>query len=201
MSVCLWSLTTQWTVSSRNLSHHIAVPTWAFYSVPLDSEKSASHNFHYRVGAIHVPTNVSSLFCCWRHLYPSLQGSYQSIKCKVKIISDTLLCDNSIKQHLYHVWDYLTMCSKNGISIHGMYVKKFLFCKGNVNFAGFAITVDGMLPLLKSCYLPLPTFLDPTDLTSACAWFGLVNQILWVYAVNPIMQQFHDLIKPSQQLC
>ena len=42
-------------------------------------------------------------------------------------------------------------------------------------------------------------FPPPTDLTSARAWFGLVNQVSWAYAVSPIMQPFHDLIKPNRQ--
>ena len=34
---------------------------------------------------------------------------------------------------------------------------------------------------------------------STCAWFGLVNQVLWAYAVSPIMEPFCDLIKPNRQ--
>ena len=33
----------------------------------------------------------------------------EGVKRKVKIIGDTLLYDESIEQHFYHVWDYLTL--------------------------------------------------------------------------------------------
>ena len=40
----------------------------------------------------------------------------KGIEGKVKIIDDTLLYNDSIEQHFDHVWDYLTLCTNNGIS-------------------------------------------------------------------------------------
>ena len=100
---------------------------------------------------------------------------------------------NPSEQHFYHVWDYLTLCSKNGIIIHA---KKFQFCKDTVNLAGLTITADGVVPSEKmlSAIVDFPW---PTDVTSAHPWFGLVNQVSWAYAVSPIMQPFRNLIKPN----
>jgi hypothetical protein len=42
-------------------------------------------------------------------------------------------------------------------------------------------------------------FPTPTDLTSARSCFGLVNQVVWAYAISPTMQPFRDLIKPNEK--
>ena len=93
----------------------------------------------------------------------------KGIEGKVKIIDDTLLYNDSIEQHFDHVWDYLTLCTNNGIIIHA---EKSLFCEDIVNFAGLTITADGVSHYEKM----LSTI---TDLTSACAWFGHMNQVSW----------------------
>ena len=77
----------------------------------------------------------------------------------------------------------LTMCVKNGIIIHA---KKFQFCKDTVDFGGLTITADGVVPSEK-ILSAITDFPRPTDLTSAHALFGLVIQVLWAYAVSPIM--------------
>ena len=43
----------------------------------------------------------------------------------------------------------------------------------------------------------IQNFPTPTDITGARSWFGLINQVSWVYAISPTMQPFRDLIKPS----
>ena len=128
---------------------------------------------------------------------PHYNEIIECVKQKVKIIDDTLLYDESIEQHFYHVCDYLTLCAKNGIIIHA---RKFQFCKDTVDFAVLIVTVDGVVPPGKMLSATAD-FRWSTDLTSARAWFVLVNQVLWTYAVSPIMQPFHDLIKPNRQFC
>ena len=72
--------------------------------------------------------------CCYNDIM-------KGIKQKFKIIDDTL-SHKSIEQHFYHVWAYLTLCTKNGIIIHA---KKVQFCKDTVDFAGLSITTDGVV--------------------------------------------------------
>ena len=115
----------------------------------------------------------------------------EGTECKVKIINDTLLYDHSIKQHFVHVWDYLTLCAKNGIIIHA---KKFQFCNDTGNLPGLNITPDGV-SLLKIRHLPLLTFLSLPTLQAHV--HGLAR-FHGAYGVSPIlMQPFRDLIKPN----
>ena len=141
---------------------------------------------------LRMPQGYSAAGDPYTHRYDEI---IVGVERKVKIIDDTLLYDESIEQHFYHVWDYLTLCAKNGIIIHA---KKFQFCKDTVDFTGLTITADGVVPSEKMLSA-ITDFPPPTDLTSARAWFGLVNQVSWAYAVSPIMQPFRDLIKPNQQ--
>ena len=45
---------------------------------------------------------------------------------KQKIVDDVLLYDHDIETALYHEFDFLVLCYKNGITINP---KKFKFCK------------------------------------------------------------------------
>ena len=126
----------------------------------------------------------------WKLIYDEI---IKGIKQKVNLIDDTLLYDESIEEHFYHAWDYLTLCAKDGIIIHA---KKFQFCKDTVDFAGLTITANGVVPSEKMLSA-IADFPQPADLTSAHAWLALVNQVSWAYAVSPIMQPFCDLINPN----
>ena len=46
--------------------------------------------------------------------------------CKAKVVDDTLLYDTNIEDAFFHVWNYLTLCTKNGIAITE---PKFQFCR------------------------------------------------------------------------
>ena len=59
------------------------------------------------------------------------------------------------------------------------------------------LLADGVVPSEKM--VCLADFPRPTDLTSARAWFGHVNQVSWDYVVSSVMQPFRDLIKPNRQ--
>ena len=167
-----------------------------FHSVPLDSGSQPLTTFITEWGrymCLRMPQGYSAAGDVYTRRYDEI---IEGVERKVKIIDDTLLYDESIKQHFYHVWDYLTLCAKNGIII--IHAKKFQFRKDTVDFAGVTITADGVVPSEK-ILSAITDFPPPTDLTSARAWFGLVNQVSWAYAVSPIMQPFRDPIKPNQQ--
>ena len=72
--------------------------------------------------------------------------------------------------------------------------KKFKFCRDRIDFAGLKITLYGVSP--SDNILPAITgFQTPTNITGAWSWFGLVNQVVWTYAISPIMQPFPELVK------
>ena len=111
----------------------------------------------------------------------------------MKIVDDALLHSLGIEQSFWDTWDYLTLCAVNGVTIN---VDKIQFCQDEVEFAGLNIEKEGITPS-KSILAAISDFPTPTDLTSARSWFGLVNQVSWAYSISPIMEPFHDLIKPK----
>ena len=70
------------------------------------------------------------------------------------------------------------MCVKNDIAINKC---KFRFCLDNIEFAGFLIIPNGILPYPK-IVAAIKDFPVTKDITSAPSWFGLVNQIVWASA-------------------
>jgi len=119
----------------------------------------------------------------------------EPIKSKVKIVDDTLIYDDTVEEHFYHVWDFLTVCATHGIVVNK---KKFRFCRDTIDFAGLTITPEGVAPSEKML-AAITDFPCPTNITSARSWFGLVNQVAWAYALGPVMAPFRDLIKPNQK--
>ena len=63
----------------------------------------------------------------------------------MKIIDDALY-DTDIEQSFFHIWDYQTMCVKNGIAINK---SKFQFCQDNIEFRGLLVTPCGISPSPK----------------------------------------------------
>ena len=166
-----------------------------FHSVELDTESQPLTTFITEWGRYmykRVPQGFFAAGDAYTRRYDEI---IDGVERKVKIVDDTLLYDNSIEQAFYHVWDYLTLCTNNGVVANA---KKFRFCQDTVDFAGLTLTSTGVIPSEKtlSSICDFPT---PTDLTGARSWFGLVNQVAWAYAISPVMQPFRDLIKPNQK--
>ena len=166
-----------------------------FHSVQLDKESQPLTTFITEWGRyvyLRMPQGFLAAGDAYTRRYDEIIAD---VARKVKIVDDTLLYDDTIEQHFYHVWDYLTLCAKNGVVINK---KKFQFCKDTIDFAGLTITPTGIEPSEKMLS-SISGFPTPTDLTSACSWFGLVNQVAWAYSLSPIMLPFRDLIRPHQR--
>ena len=58
------------------------------------------------------------------------------------------------------------------------------------------MTEDDVAPS-SSILEAIANFPIPKDISGARSWFGLVNQVVWAYAISPFMQPFRDLIKPN----
>ena len=73
---------------------------------------------------------------------------------------------------------------------------KFRFAKDEVEFAGFEITRTEVKPHRK--YLnAIKDFPTPQGITDIRAWFGLVNQVAYAFAMAPVMFPFRELLKPT----
>ena len=94
---------------------------------------------------------------------------------KRKIVDDVLLFDNTIESSFYHVFDYLYLSGRNGITQNPI---KFRFCQKEIEFAGFLLGWDsfrpsnGKLSAIKNYTMP-----DLPSITDIRSWFGLVNQL------------------------
>jgi hypothetical protein len=85
------------------------------------------------------------------------------------------------------------MISKNGIILN---LEKFQFCAEEIEFAGFRVTNDGVLPLGK--YLDsIRNFCRPENITDICSYFGLVNQVAHYAKLKDIMVPFQVLLTPK----
>ena len=111
----------------------------------------------------------------------------------VRIVDDVCVYDASIEESFWHAWDFLMTCANNGIVINR---EKFQFCSESVDFAGLSITNEGVQPSQKMMSA-IESFPPPSDITTARAFFGLVNQVNWAYANSQDMSPFRDLVKPG----
>ena len=114
----------------------------------------------------------------------------------MKCVNETLLYDNSIEQAFYHTWDYLYLCTSNGIVINN---KKFQLCKKTVTFAGLKITPRGITSSSNILSAIRDFFPVPENITGAQSWFGLVNQVAWAHSISEIMQPFRELVNPNSK--
>ena len=68
----------------------------------------------------------------------------------------------------------------NYVPIMALYeiADKFKFCCETVEFAGLKITPNG-IALTDKILTAIKDFPKPQNITDACSWFGLVNQVAW----------------------
>ena len=83
---------------------------------------------------------------------------------------------------------------RNGLtSVPTLNPSKFRSSKDEVEFAGFEITRTEVKPHRK--YLnAIKDFPTPKGITDIRAWFGLVNQVAYTFAMTPVMS---ELLKPT----
>ena len=110
---------------------------------------------------------------------------------KKKCIDDSLLYDESIEDAFWHTLDYIIHCYKNGVIFNK---KKFLFGMDDVDFAGFMVTTDGIKPT-KQIIGSIENFPTPRNITDLRSFFGLVNQVNYVFATSEMLQPFRELLK------
>ena len=128
----------------------------------------------------------------------SLQGLISSGDCgrygqileevprKHRVVEDTLLHDFSIREAFFHVFNFLTTCLKNGVTLNPT---KFKFARKEIEFLGYNIGWEKYCPseaMLRSIKeFPMRNNLTISDIS---AWFGLVNQITPFFASSKVME-------------
>ena len=116
---------------------------------------------------------------------------------KRKCIDDSLLYDESTEDAFWHTVDYIIHCHKNGVIFNW---KKFRFAMDEVDFAGFTITTDGIKPT-KQMMGAIESFPQPKNITDLRSFFGLVNQVNYVFASSEMLQPFRELLKKNSEWC
>lgn len=114
---------------------------------------------------------------------------------KVKCVDDNCMWAGSIEASFFQTCKWLDLCAHNGINLNP---KKFQFAQESVEFAGLTVTSTQVKPSKKflDSVLNFPT---PKDIPGARAWFGLLNQGAYAFAVAKQMGPFRHLLKPSTQ--
>jgi hypothetical protein len=112
-----------------------------------------------------------------------------------RCVDDSLLTDTSIEEAFYHTFDYLKLCSDNGIVFNE---GKFVFAEEEVEFAGFIVTMDGYHPPTRITDA-ISGFPVPKSLTDTRAWFGLVNQVNYALAQCGMMAPFRELLLKNKR--
>jgi len=179
----------------RNMKKSVLDATDGYHAILLDEESKSLTTFITEWGRyryLRLPQGYSASQDAYTRRYDEI---IKDVSNKVKCIDDTLLYSEDIESCFYSVFDYLTICGENGITINE---KKFQFCQDIVTFAGLTITPDGIRPSDK-VLTAIRDFPKPRNQTGARSWNGIVNQIAWAYATSPTMQPFRDLVKPHTE--
>ena len=177
----------------RHTKKSVLDATDGYHAILLDDESKPLTTFITEWGRYRyrrLPQGYSASQDAYTRRYDDI---IKDVPNKVKCIDDTLLYSKDIEASFYSVFDYLTTCAENGITINE---NKFQFCQDTVTFAGLTITPEGICPSEK-VITAIKNFPTPRDIHGARSWFGIVNQIAWAYATSPIMQPFRDLVKPN----
>ena len=157
-----------------------------FHAILLDKESQPLTTFITELGRdmyLRLPQGFLASTDAYTRSYNEI---IKPIPHKAKIVDNTLLYDTNIENAFFHVWDYLTLCAKNDIVINE---SKFQFCKDTVAFAGLKVTPSGVSPT-DTILNAIQNFPQPSDITGARSWFGLINQVSCAYSISPIMQPF-----------
>ena len=114
---------------------------------------------------------------------------------KVKCVDDTCMWADSVEEAFFQTCRWLDLCARNGITLNP---SKFQFAEDTAEFAGLNITPTNIKPSSKFLN-SIQNFPEPTDITGARAWFGLVNQGAYAFAMAKQMKPFRHLLKPSNK--
>ena len=198
--------------SSRE-THHTMSPFHQASMVPPNTYKTVldAWNGYHSCALDKESRHLTTFLSPWgRYRYKTLPQGYvasgdayterydrliSEVEDKTKCVDDALLWKSSIDEQFLHTCRYLTLCSRNGIIFNK---KKFVFCKKEVEFAGFVIGNDEIRPSQKILG-SITDFPVPKTISEIRGWFGLVNQVAPFFANRRVMEPFRELLKPPAQ--
>ena len=118
----------------------------------------------------------------------------EGIENKTRCVDDSLLWEDTVEGSFWSTVRYIDLCARGGVVFNP---KKFVFCRDEVDFAGFTIGKTSLRPtagLLRS----IAEFPVPKTISEVRGWFGLVGQVSYAYQTSQVMDPFRDLLKKSR---
>ena len=170
------------------------VDCWnGYHSVPLDPDDRNYTIFNTEWGRYGYLMSPQGYLASGDGYNERLDAITSGFKDHVRCVDDTAMWAKDITSHFLQVCRYLDLCARNGVILNQ---KKFQFCQETVQFAGLQVTNNSVMPsdkLLDS----IKNFPAPQDISGARAWFGLVNQGSYAFAMTDEMAPFRHLLKPK----
>lgn len=112
---------------------------------------------------------------------------------KVTCVDDCCLFKESLAESFFHVCKYLSTCGQHGMVFNA---KKFIFAQKEVEFIGFKVTMDRVLPCDKLLEM-ITNYPVKKTVAQARGYFGLVQQGNYATSIQEHMKPFRDLLKAN----
>ena len=113
---------------------------------------------------------------------------------KERCVDDTCHYDSldDLEKHWWRTIELLSVCGAAGIVLNP---EKFQFAQTKVDFAGFEVSEDKILPLPKYL-IAIKSFPTPTSTTDIRSWFGLINQVANYAQLRDMLELFRPFLSP-----
>ena len=113
---------------------------------------------------------------------------------KERCVDDTCHYDDldNLEAHWWRTIDFLSTVGAAGIVLNP---DKFQFAQKEIEFAGFKVSEDKILPLPK--YMEaIRSFPTPSSTTDIRSWFGLINQVANYAQLRDTLEMFRPFLSP-----
>ena len=113
----------------------------------------------------------------------------------VRCVDDAVIwtLGGDTESHFLRMAQYLDVCAKNNIILNPA---KFQFCQDTIDFAGFQVSPTSLMPSEKMLE-SIRKFPTPKNISGVRAYFGLVKQVAYAFAMTEEMQPFRHLLSPK----
>ena len=171
----------------------VADAHWGFHQVELDEESRRLTTFITPWGRYQYCRTPMGHCAAGDAYTKRFDDAIIDLPRKYKCIDDTLLYDTGVEEAFWHVYDFLEVCAKAGVTLKP---EKFRFCHREVDFVGYHLAWDTYKPTeerltaIRDFQMP-----EKPSITDVRSWFGFVNQLAPFLATAPLMSPFRDLLK------
>ena len=191
-------LETPWQLASKIPGNSLktVVDNWnGYHSVPLDEQSKDYTQFLTPWGRYRYASAGQGCLVSGDAFNERMYEIFEHFPNKVRCVDDSGIWTSGmdVNKHFLSVAEYLHICAENGIVLNP---KKLQFCQTEVEFAGFTVGLNCIKPCVKILEA-IRGFPTPTDISGVRAWFGLVNQVSYAFAMTEHMSAFRHLLSPK----